>query len=59
MAKEEPLTQKEFQEFKDNHFDHLCIDVAGIKKDINWLKWLVCGTIMAVIVRLVLLFFSI
>uniref|UniRef100_A0A6M3ISR9 Uncharacterized protein n=1 Tax=viral metagenome TaxID=1070528 RepID=A0A6M3ISR9_9ZZZZ len=38
--KQEPLTKEEFHTWKDNHFDHLCKDVARIGTDTKWLKWL-------------------
>ena len=53
------LTKKEFDNFKDNDFLHLCIDVSGVKKDVNWLKWLNVTVIGAVLVRLALTFFGI
>jgi hypothetical protein len=58
MAKE-ALSKEEFDDFKDNHFAHLCLDVTGIKKDVSWLKWLICGSFMAILIRIILLFFGI
>jgi hypothetical protein len=51
--------EEKFDKFIENDFHHLCLDVTGMKKDIGWLKWLICGSLMAVIIRLVLLFFGI
>ena len=53
------LTKKEFDEFKNNDFAHLRNDVTGIKRDVNWIRWLLCTLWGAILVRVVLLFFGI
>lgn len=55
----EPLSKEEFSEWKTNHFDHLCLDVAGIKKDIGWLKWLMMGIALAILLGFLKIFLGI
>ena len=58
MAKEY-LTEEEFKHWCDNCFAHLRDDVTTIKANVAWLKWLVCGISLAVLVKLVLEYFGI
>jgi hypothetical protein len=37
---EEPLTKKEWEAFLCNHWIHMKEELANIKSNVSWLKWL-------------------
>jgi len=55
---QEPLTKEEFHHWKDNHFDHLCLKIESLAKDIGWLKWLIMGIAAAIMIGFLRMFFS-
>jgi len=53
---EEPLSKKEWEEFLCNHWVHMKEELADIKSNVKWLKWLnaiVLGSILGLAIYII------
>lgn len=56
---DEYLTKKEFENFRNNDFKHMCEEVIGIKADLKWNNKLTWALMVILLGRMALLFFGI